>query len=191
MTLVDGDRAVLLAVGGRLPEGLRLADAVLGPLSQPGRGTHLDWAAAEAAAMALTLSRLAADRGDLPSAERMLLAGAAAADRAQRPILDAHLDLAISVLWRQKGAFVQAEPLTRDALADFVRLGCRPAAATAHVSAGHLAWARGMRSAALPLYERAQAEFRELGQRRDLAEVTNLLRMVDVGPQAAERALRS
>lgn len=179
MTLVDADRALVLAIGGRVHEGVRLADSVLGPLTRPGRGNHPEWAAAEAAALALTLSRLTADRGDLATAERMLLTGAAATDRVPRPLLDAHLDLAISVLWRQKGAHQQAEPLLRDAVVDFVRLGCRPAAALGRVAEGHLAWARGMRSAAVPLYEQARTEFADLGHRRDVAELTHLLRLAD------------
>ncbi len=187
MTLVDADRALLLAGSGRLHEGVRLADSVLGPLIRPGVGTHATWAASEAAALALTLCRLTADRGDLATAERMLLAGAAAADRVQRPFLDAHLDFAISVLWRQKGAYLQSEPLLGDALGDFVRLGCRPAAAAGHLAAGHLAWARGMHAAAVPLYQQALAEHRDLGHRRDVAEVTHLLRLADAPPGAPLR----
>ncbi len=39
--------------------------------------------------------------------------------------------------------------------------------------------ARGMRSAAVPLYEQARAEFADLGHRRDVAELTHLLRLAD------------
>ena len=36
-----------------------------------------------------------------------------------------------------------------------------------------------MRSAAVPLYEQARTEFADLGHRRDVAELTHLLRLAD------------
>lgn len=182
-SLVQGDRALLLARSGRLDEGVRLADEVLDSMGRPGEGRQLAWAAADAAALGLTLARLTAEAGDLATAERFLEVGADGAGRAGGMFLSAHVLLARASVWRVAGLIPDAEAVCRDALQSFTVLGCAPSAAQCRYEEARLAWDRGMANAALPLFQHALAEFTELGHRREMVEIRGLLdRSVDSGP---------
>lgn len=173
--LVEGDRALLLARTGRLDEGVRLTDEVLGSMGRPGEGRQLAWAAADTAALGLSMARFTADAGELEAAERFLELGTDGAGRAGGMFLAAHVLLARASVWRAAGLIPEAEAACREALQTFTVLDCAPAAAHCRYEEARLAWDRGMANAALPLFEHALAEFTELGHRREMKEIGALL----------------
>lgn len=184
-TAVEADRAVVLGMQGRLLEAIALADRTFEKLARPAAGGRGVWSARSTAAIALTLSRLCLDAGNLGDGERFLLHGTSATERAPSSYFSAQLDLTISSLWRAQGSAGTAEPLCREAAQTFARLGCRPAEAQATLELAKLAEARGMATSAIPLLERARSEFSYLGHARELRETERLLQLAaaaDVDP---------
>lgn len=176
---IEADRVVVLAVQGRMLEATMLADRVLERLGRPAAGRRGSWSSESTAAVALTLSRLCVEAGNLKDGERYLLVGSGAVERAPTTYLSAHVDLAISTLWCEQGSAGGAEPLCRDAERAFSRLACRPSEAQATLELALIARARGMATSALPLLERAHAEFSYLGHARELSVTEALLRRAD------------
>jgi hypothetical protein len=170
VTTVEADRAIVLAMQGRMLEAIALADRTLERLAQPAAGGMGTWSAQSTAAITLTLSRLCLDAGNTADGERFLLTGTAAVDRARTTFLSAAVDLGICALWRAQGAEGAAEPLCTEAALTFGRLGCRPAEALATLELAKIADARGMATSAIPLLERARDEFSYLGHARDLRD---------------------
>lgn len=177
--LVEGDRAVLLAAQGRLLEAITAADRVLPSLIRPPVGEYQQWSNAEGATIALTLSRTASRQGDHLTAQRMLHLGTTAVHRVGGDHLHAQLDLARGVLWLLEGDLDAAEASLVSAGRQFGLLGCAPALALTTLEQGRLAEARGLVRSARPLYERALADFRRLGQPREVTELTRLLGGLD------------
>ncbi|MCX7621450.1 MAG: hypothetical protein N2037_11490, partial [Acidimicrobiales bacterium] len=162
-TLVDADRAMVLGTQGRIPEAILLAHNCLRLLAQPGAGPYLRWAAGQSAALALTLGRYAAEAGDLPNAERLILVGVGTSERFDRPFLRAHADLAISTMWWAQGRYHQAGELARSARHAFTQLGATPSTALATLHEGRVAWAQGLVAAARPVLRSAHAALVQLG----------------------------
>ncbi|MBI2705278.1 MAG: hypothetical protein HYX32_08330 [Actinobacteria bacterium] len=167
---LEADRSVVLAMQGRMLEGIALAHRTLERLSQPAAGAMGAWSSQSTAALALTLSRLCLDTGNVADGERFLLVGTAAVDRARSTYLRACVDLGICALWRAQGAEGVAEPLCTEAGLTFGRLACRPAEAQTTLELAKIAEARGMTTSAIPLFERARDEFRFLGHARELRD---------------------
>jgi hypothetical protein len=174
-SLVEGDRAILLALQGRLYEAIASADTVLERLTRATTGPMLTWGATEGAAVAYTLARLSANAGDLFTAQRMLAVGARAALGVDRVWLHAHRLLAEGAVAAREGDVAGAEAALVAAGRLFEDLGAAPGSALALVEQGRLAWARGLLRSARPLLERAAADFALLGQAADEHEARRLL----------------
>ena len=177
--LIEGDRAVLLAAQGRLLEAITAADRVLPSMIRPPVGEYQQWSNAEGATIALALSRTASATGDHLTAQRMLHLGTTATQRVSSIYLHAQLDLSRGVLWLLEGDLDAAEASLVSAGRQFGVLGCAPAGALTTMEQGRLAQARGLVRSARPLYERALADFRRLGQPREISELTRLLSGLD------------
>jgi tetratricopeptide (TPR) repeat protein len=176
VALVEVERAVVLATQGRLHEAIALADRLHESLGAPLGGRRGAWAARLTAGVSLWVSRLAHEAGRAAEGDRLLLRGAGAVARAPTRYLEAHRDVAISTQWRVEGRAGSAEPVCREAMLAFERLGARPAAATATLELARIAVARGLATSAQPLADRARAEFSFLGHARELHEATAVLR---------------
>jgi ATP/maltotriose-dependent transcriptional regulator MalT len=183
-TLLDADRAMVLGTQGRLPEAILLADNCLRLLAQPGAGPHLRWAAAQSAALALTLGRYAAEAGDLSSAQRLVLTGVGCAERLGGTYMRAHADLTISTMWWAQGRYHQAVDVVRSARRTFVQLGTTPSAALATLQEGRVAWAQGLSAAAQPLLRQALNELAGLGHHREVEQLRVALGALDHGHAA-------
>lgn len=179
VALIEGDRAVLLAAQGRLLEAIIAADRVLPSMIRPPVGEYQQWSNAEGATIALALCRTASANGDHLTAQRMLHLGTTATQRVGGTYLHAQLDLSRGVLWMLEGDLDAAEASLVSAGRQFGVLGCAPAAALTAMEQGRLAQARGLVRSARPLYERALADFRRLGQPREISEITRLLSGLD------------
>ncbi len=188
LSTIEADRVVVLALSGRLSEATNLADRTLGPLTEPLAGPRGTWASQLGAAVALTLSRVCIEAGDVRRGERYLLMGTAAAGRAPKSYMSAQLDLAMATLWRAQGSPGTAEPVCREAAQTFARLGCRPAEAAATLELAKLAEARGMITSARPLFERAVSEMAFLGQPREHREALACLQRLDGTRQSLQLA---
>jgi hypothetical protein len=175
IALVEGDRAVLFARQGRLLEAITSADRVLPSLIRPPLGEYQLWSNAEGAAVALTVSQVASANGDHLSAQRLLLLGTSATKQLSSAYLAAHLDLTRGAFWLLERDLDAAEAALVSATRQFGVLGCEPAVARATLEQARLADARGLTRSARPLYERALADFRRLGQPREVNEITRLL----------------
>lgn len=173
--LVDGDRAILLATQGRLYEGIGLADRVLTSFVRPPIGDYQHWGNAEGAAIALSISRAAANTGDQLTAQRMLIQGTTAAERVGTGYVKAQLDLTRGVFWSTERKADAAEAALLEAQHAFNLLGCAPAVATATLEQGRLAQRRGLYLSAEPLFRRAFDEFRAIGHAREMGEIRRLL----------------
>ena len=173
--MVDGDRAIVLAMQGRTVEATTFADQVLPSLVRPGRGAELAWSAAQAVTITTTVARHAAAVGDAMTAERMLFLANDPTERTGRRFDQAQLDLARGVVWRHGGRQADAELALLDARRNFLALGCAPAAAMAQREEARLAEARGLTASARPLFTRARDEFAGLGLVREAGELDALL----------------
>jgi tetratricopeptide (TPR) repeat protein len=176
LAMVDGDRAIVLAMQGRTVEAAAFADQVLPSLTRPGRGAELTWSAAQAVTIATTVARHAATAGDTMTAERMLFLAADPTERTDRRFDRGQLDLASGVVWREGGRLAESELALFEARRTFVALDCGPAAALAQREAAWLAAARGLTASARPLFERARDEFAGLGLVREAGELEAVLR---------------
>jgi tetratricopeptide (TPR) repeat protein len=175
MALVEGDRAVLLANQGRLLEAITAADRVLPSMIRPAVGSTQLWSNADGASIAFTVSRAASLRGDHLTAQRMLVLGTTAAERAGGEYLQAHRQLAQGAFWLLEHQLDAAEAALIDAAHRFGVLGCTPALAIATMEQGRLAEARGLARSAGPLYRRALEDLRRLGHSREVGELNRLL----------------
>ncbi len=175
--VVDGDRAIVLAYAGRIPEAASLADNVLPLLSRPGPGPRLAWAMAQAVTVATTVARLAGAQGDVATAERLLAAlSPLEANRGSgRRFDEGQYALARGTVWRDGGHVTEAEAPLAAARRIFQTLGCAPAAAQAQLEEARLAQLRGYGASSRPLFERARAEFAALGLAREVAEIDRTL----------------
>ncbi len=175
--VVDGDRAIVLAHAGRIEEAAGFAGAVLPALSRPGPGARMAWAMAQAVTVATTVARLAAQAGDLATAERLLAAlTPLEANRGSgRRFDDGQYALARGAVWRDSGHLVEAEEPLVAARRTFQSLGCAPAAALAQLEEARLAQRSGHGASARPLFERARAEFAALGLGREVAQIDRTL----------------
>lgn len=173
--MVDGDRAIVLALQGRTIEAAAFADQVLPALTRPGPGPVLAWSAAQAITVTTTVARQAARAGDLMTAERMLFLSIEPAVRSERRFDGAQLALARAVVWLESGRPDEAEAPVLEARRTFVALGCAPAAALAQREEATVAEARGLHASSRPLYERARDEFATLGLVRETAELDAVL----------------
>lgn len=173
--LVEGDRAILLAAQARLFEAAGTADRVLASLIRPAMGPMQQWADTQAATVAAALARAGAVNGDTLTAQRFLIAGTRAAQRAGGSWLAAQLDLATGALATAEGEYGRAEPALLDARATFTRLGAEPSVALAILEQGRLALARGLYATAQPLLAHATSELARLGHAVDAREARGLL----------------
>lgn len=177
-SLVDGDRALVLAAAGRLGEAVVLAREVLPRLSAPAPGPTQAWANAQAVAVATALARRAVDAGERDLAGHLLAGAAVPARRSGRAHLAALHDLASAALARLDGRWEVAERAVAGATEHFDRLGALPASALAHLEAARLAEARGFGESALALYRRASGELSALGMVREASEADRRVRML-------------
>lgn len=177
--LVEGDRAVLLANQGRFHEAIASADSILTSFVRPPIGTYQRWGNTHGAIVALTLCRLTAQAGDALTAQRMLIQGTTAVERAGSSYLRAYLELARGSFYGAEGRFDMAEAALFEAARAFNVLGCLPASAVTTLEQGRLAWRRGLHLSARPLLDRAMVDFRTLGQTPEINEVRRLLIEVD------------
>ena len=177
--LVEGDRSVLLAAQGRFHEATASADSVLTSFVRPPIGTYQRWGNTHGAMVALTLCRLSAQAGDALTAQRMLIQGTTAVERAGTSYLRAYLELARGAFYGAEGRFDLAEAALFEASRGFNVLGCLSASAIATLEQGRLAWRRGLHLSARPLLERALVDFRGLGQTPEINEIRRLLIEVD------------
>jgi len=175
-TSVEADRIVVLALGGRLGEATALAERSLEKISIPAAGRRGAWAARSTASIALVLSRLCFDAGNVQHGQRYLELGTSAVQRCRSTYLTAQVELTVCKQRRLDGESGSAEPLCREVTRVFSQLGCRPAEAEATLELARLAGARGMLTSARPLLERARTEFSYLGQPRELSECEAVLR---------------
>jgi hypothetical protein len=169
--MVDGDRAVVLALQDRTIEAAAFADQVLPALARPGPGPALAWSAAQAVTVTTTVARHAARVGDLMTAERMLLLSFEPTAGSGRRFDRAQLDLARGVVWSESGRPADAEAPVLEARRSFLALGCAPTAALALREQAAVAASRGLHASSRPLYERARDEFAALGLMAEVAEV--------------------
>lgn len=183
--LVEGDRALLLAAQGRFYEAIGAADAVLASFVRPAIGDYQRWGNLEGAVVALTIARLAAAADDQLTAQRMLIQGTTAVERDGSTYLRGHLELTRGAFWTAEGNVNEAEAALFEAQRTFNVLGCPPASALATLEQGRLAGRRGLSLSARPLLERAMAEFRVLGQPREVNEARRLLAALPAEPAAA------
>jgi hypothetical protein len=174
--MVDGDRAIVLAMQGRSVEAAAFADQVLPSLTRPGRGAELAWSAAQAVTVATTVARHAAIAGDPMTAERMLFLATDPTERTGRRFDQAQLELARGVVWREGGRVGDSELALLEARRQFLALDCAPAAAMAQREEARLAAGRGLTASARPLFERARDEFASLGLAREAGELEAVLR---------------
>jgi len=174
-TLVDGDRAMVLASAGRFREALALADEVLPRLGATAPGPTQAWANAHAVMTATTLARRAVETAEPGVAGRLLVAASVPAQRSGRAYLGAQLDLATAALARLEGRRDVAERHLWRALDRFAALGTAPALALAHLEAARLAEASGFTQSAAALHRRALAELSVLGMTREAGEARRRL----------------
>jgi tetratricopeptide (TPR) repeat protein len=173
--IVDGDRAVVLALQGRVLEAAAFADQVLPKLAQRGRTPHLAWGVAQAITVATTIARQAADLGDEATAERFLAGIGAVATGSGRAFDTGQIALARGAVWRAGGHLIEAEEPLAAARRQFLELACAPAAAMAQLEEARLAMARGYQASSRPLFERARSEFAALGMQREVARIDRTL----------------
>jgi tetratricopeptide (TPR) repeat protein len=180
--VVEADRAIVLGVQGRLREAVSFADGVTPRLAAPAGDDRQQWANQQATVLLTTLARLLAETGDLMTAERFLLEVAVPVAQARRTYARAQYELARSVVWREEGDLERAEAPIRAAGEQFTALDTLPAVALARLAEGKLAAARGHTIAARSLYERALAEFADLGLPREQKEASWRLQQLDAPP---------
>ncbi len=173
--LVEADRAMVFAGQNRVHEAVTIADKVLAQLVRPISGEYQLWAASEAAAVALTLSRRAGRDGDLLTAQRLLRVGEGAAQSVGRHHLAGHVALARGVGLGAERHYDAAEESLLVAMGLFNTYGYRPAATHCLFEQGRLAHERGLVRSALPLYQRALVEYADLGLPREVRQVRRLL----------------
>lgn len=177
--LIEGDRSMLLAAQGRFHEAIASADSILTSFVRPPIGTYQRWGNIHGATVALTLSRLSSQSGDALTAQRMLIQGTTAVERAGTAYLRASLALTRGAFYGTEGRFDNAEAALFEAAREFNVLGCLPASAITTLEQGRLAWRRGLYLSAGPLLERALLDFRALGQTPEINEIRRLRIEVD------------
>jgi tetratricopeptide (TPR) repeat protein len=175
IAVVDGDRAVVLALQGRVLEAAAFADQVLPSLARRGPGPQLAWGAAQAITVATTIARQAAENGDEATAERFLAGISGVAGASRRSFDIGQIALARGAVWRSSGHLLEAETPLASARRQFLALGCAPAAALAQLEEARLAATRGYHASSRPLFARARAEFDALGLRREVARIDRAL----------------
>ncbi len=173
--VVDGDRAVVLALQGRVVEAVALAEQILPKLARRGPGPHLAWGVAQAITVSTTIARQAAELGDEPTAERFLAGIGAVATGSGRTFDTAQIALARGAVWRASGHLAEAEAPLATARRQFLALACAPAAAMAQLEEARLALIRGYQASSRPLFERARAEFAALGLQREVSRIDRTL----------------
>lgn len=178
VALVDADRSVLLATQGRLFEAVALADHVLPKLLRPVRGSYGRWAGASLQAVAFTMSRHCIDQGRGPDAERFLVAGISGVERAPSLFGTSNMELAMARAWRNRRELDQAEAALRKAAAGFGHLGCAPGLALVSLEEACLAEVRRLGTSTRALFERALAEFEELGHAWEVSVLRHHLGVV-------------
>ena len=168
-TLVEADRAVVLAGHGRTAEAVRLLAPAAEELARPVPGGHGQLAATHAVATGSTVALAAHDAGDeLGTRQLAELVGRAAGD-VPRPLLRPLVLLADAAALAATGDPWAAEAPAFDAGRQAAALGAAPLAARALRLQGDLAAATGRGASAGPLYERALQEQLRLGLRVDAA----------------------
>lgn len=177
--LIEGDRVNLLASQGRLMEAMVLADHLMLRTMRPVRGDHGAWAASITASICFTLSRHSVDQGRGFDAERFLVAGIAAVERAPSAYLTAHMQLAMARAWRLRRNFEPAEAALQRAASEFGRLGCLPALALVSLEDACLAEARQLSTSTRALFERALQEFEAVGHAWEIGILRRHLGLVD------------
>jgi hypothetical protein len=183
-TLVERDRAVVLAREGRLNEALAIAERIVPPLVRPVAGAYQRWSRMEGASLALALARHAALAADEAAARRMLHVAADAIEPLGHAILGAHLLLVSAVVGGPTDDPDRIEEALSRAAAVFERSGDRPAAASVVLEHGRLAHRRGLGRSARPLYRQAAAELRACGHPAEARLADTLLAALDAGAPA-------
>jgi hypothetical protein len=173
-TIVDGDRAVILAAQGRVAEAAAMAAEVLPKLARPGPGPQLAWSTSQAVTVATATARAAARAGDASTAERLLASISKVAERPARRFDAGQVALARGVVWSDTGHGGAEQPIAA-ARRTFLELGCLPAAALAQLEEARVAIRRGYRASARPLLERARAEYDALQLPHEVAAIDALL----------------
>lgn len=179
-TVVEADRAVLLARQGRTHEAVRVADGAVEPLSRPGQGPHAVLALGQAAATAASVARVCAATGDTLSAARLVGDAHRAADRSGRRLPRAGALLAEAATHRALGDLAAADAAAEAASRLAAELAAAPVEALARYEAGCAAVAAGRLASARPVLARAATELRRTGQPVDAAEVERLLAQLPI-----------
>jgi hypothetical protein len=162
-TLVEGDRAVVLATQGRGREAVTLADRAVAKLVSPAVGAYQVWANREAARVAFTVSRLAAIGGDQLAARRLLLFGQEATEAVGGVYLSSLASLTVGVAAGAAGTLDVADAELGRAHLGFEAAGYRPADAIVSLEQARIAYRHELPSSARPMIDHATAEFRSLG----------------------------
>ncbi len=181
---VDADRANLLATQGYVVEAMGLADRLFTKTIRPVRGEYGQWAASLTASVAFTLSRHCADQGRGYDLERFLVAGIAAVERNPSAYGVAHMQLAMARGWRRRGEPARAEAALAQASTGFAALGATPALALVTLESACLAESERLTTSARSLFERALAEFTELGHAWEVAALRRHLGLADARAEA-------
>lgn len=190
-TLIDADRASLLATQGRLFEAVTLADLVLSHTMRPGRGPIGRYAGAVGASVAFTMSRHAADQGRGYDAERYLVAGISSVERSPSTFLVAHMELAMARAWRGRGQLDLAEDALGKAASGFARLGALPSSALVSLEEACLSESRRLGMSTRVLFGRALAEFEALGHAWEVSALRRHLGLVDEHARAVAMTARA
>ncbi|MCC5954030.1 MAG: hypothetical protein JJU45_18190 [Acidimicrobiia bacterium] len=171
--LVEADRAVVLAGGGRATEAVQVLLGVADDLTSMRSGPTAAQARATAAVACATVARAAADTGDLFDAQQLLATASRAAQLSNQlapspthgvsMATQAHVYLGAAALARAEGDTHRAAQLASDARRAFTDTGGRPGAAMASRELGVLALHAGRLASAGPLLELASREFAALG----------------------------
>lgn len=173
-TIVEADRATLLARQGRTSEAVVVADAAVARLGQAAQGPHGLLALGQAAATAATVARACTDVGELDSAIRLTEAAHHAADDSGRQLPRAGALVAEAATRRALGDLAGAEHAADAAARLAGDLAATPLAALARYEAGRVAVAAGLWASAEPVLRRAADDLRRCGQPVDAAEVDRL-----------------
>jgi hypothetical protein len=181
VAFVEGDRSIVLANQGRRREAVAIADRLLASFVRPAVGAAQRWSNAEAAAVALTLSRLCAVEGDTLTAQRLLNLGRQAAAPLDLASLRAQASLAAGVALAAEGDIAGSEQALLDAHSTFTTYGYLPASAITTLEQGRAAHRRGLVRSARPLYDRAIDELRSLGMPRETRQCRRLIDALDAG----------
>lgn len=170
-TLVEADRAAILAAQGRTWEAVRMADEAVERLGSAPTGPHGVMASTHAAATAATVARASAIAGDTVSATRLAADAHRAAARSGRRLPEAGALLADATLRRVVGDLRGADAAAIGAERIAADLAASPVAALATAERGLVALAAGRLQSAGPLLDQAVHDLRAAGAPAEAAQL--------------------